>query len=161
MRIEEVTGIACEVALRDGYHVPTVIADGREGPVIAQFQKLPDTFEECVALLRAAGEDVGSRGVVSDLQRLFLVVEAWVSLGDENRTPVTPPSQDPQRKEVLVISSLQVASQETGLVWMEMRRAEGRLVALQDLAIPEHVKLSVRSPLLAAYAEGYRQAQGE
>ena len=69
-----------------------------------------------------------------------------------------PPSQDPNRKEVLIISSSSdVQARRASLVVFEMLRdGEGQLVELEQLHTVEDEDLRVASPLLNAFVEGFR-----
>jgi hypothetical protein len=67
------------------------------------------------------------------------------------------PSNDPARKEVLVIDCLNIQSQKNDLVVFEMiRNAEGALADLRDFGTSDDKgALTAHSPLLTAFVKGF------
>lgn len=68
-------------------------------------------------------------------------------------------TQDPNRKEVLFISSLEVREPRATLVMFEMVRDSGdedRLVELRELQLIDTDAGEVESPLLSAFVDGFR-----
>lgn len=90
--LEEVIGLAKETILRDGHHVPTIIADGEAAPAIHQLIPFPETHEGRVRRMLAAGLAMGQSGRLGALMQVFLVSEGWVSVADKDRPPQVPPS---------------------------------------------------------------------
>ena len=79
-------------------------------------------------------------------------------VGEEGEPPSSRPSQDPKRKEVLVISNLSTSEQESRLVIFEMvRDVEGQLAELRDIQLPgENEESHAETPLLDAFVDGFR-----
>jgi hypothetical protein len=155
--LEYVTQLAREVALEHGGHIPTLIVEGSRQPLIGQIPELPPTHEGRVDMMRTMGATLALSGQVGALRQVFFICEGWMSTAHEGEPPVVPPSQDPNRKEVLLISSLKVEGSQSGLVMFEMvRDTEGKLVELPQLPTPQDEGGSVDSPLLDAFAEGFR-----
>ncbi len=155
--IEAVACIACEVALRDGGHVPSVIAEGTTDVVVGSLPEIPDTHELRVELLHAAGQALGESAVVGALTQVYFITEGWMSMVRPDGTMQRPPSEDPDRKEVLCISGLRVEDARSTLIVFEMARdQDGALTDLRPLHAEIEGKDRVESPLLTAFADGYR-----
>jgi hypothetical protein len=157
--LEEVTRLARKVALEHGGHVPLLIAEGGNGAVVGQLEDLPNTHQGRVRYLHAAGARLAQSREVGVLERVFFVCEGWMSTVREDGTMEMPPSQDPDRTEVLFISSLIVEGQLTDMIFFEMiRGGEGQLTGLEQLHQPGAAKGGrVDSPLLSAFVEGFRR----
>ena len=156
--LEGVIRLAKEVALEHGGHVPTLIVEGSDSSVIGQMADFPDTHEARRRWMFSAGFALAQSGQVGALKQIFFVSEGWMSLAAEDGTVEVPPSQDPDRKEVLFISTLKANERRTDLVLFEMvRDDEGRLTELKRLQQPgEEEKGYVDSPLLAEFVSGFR-----
>jgi hypothetical protein len=160
--LEEVVEIAQEVILEHGNHVPTIIVQGEKGSAINQLVPFPETHEGRQERMFIAGLMLAQSGRIGDLKQVFFISEAWMSAADEDGPPRIPPSQDPKRIEVLIITHLEVEDQRTELALYEMiRDAEGRLADLLELEQPGTAEGGhVESPLLSAFVEGFRQGAG-
>jgi hypothetical protein len=153
---EEATRIAREVALKYGGHVPVLIAEGSRRSFGGQIANFPDTHEDRVRWMLSAGYALAQSGEVGELQQVTFISEGWMSAG-EARSPESRPSQDPDRKEVLLVSSLVIKGHRNRLVVFEMGRdADGKLTELKDLQLPgEYEEGRTRTPLLDAFADGF------
>jgi hypothetical protein len=101
-----------------------------------------------------AGTAVAREGDAGRLRHVFFVCEGWMSAAREGKLPERLPSQDPQRKEVLVISAIEVSSLQTEMALCEMvRDAQGELRELHD--VDEPTGRRAESPLLEAFVLGY------
>ncbi len=80
-----------------------------------------------------------------------------MSTVDKNGIPRLPPSQDPERIEVLLIDSFDLTHGENALVIFAMNRdGEGSLLALTPLEIEKLGRPGVvDSPLLDAFIQGF------
>jgi len=121
MTLEEVARLAKASALEHGGHVAMVIAEGSNRSVVGQLPELAATHEGRARQMFGAGLALGQRGEVGNLEQVFFVTEGWMS-GGEGRLPQIPPSQDPNRKEVLVVSNFTVQERTTRMVILEMIR---------------------------------------
>jgi hypothetical protein len=96
-------------------------------------------------------------GQVGDLEQVFMVSEAWMSQAAADQTPFVPPSQDPNRKEVLIVSNVQVKERETRMVIFEMIRDDaGELADLKEFEALRDERADAYSPLLDAFVRGFR-----
>ena len=81
-----------------------------------------------------------------------------MSLAHDGHLPETPPSQDPQRKEVLVISSYEADTRQTRMALFEMVRDEkGILRQLLPFSDTEGRDEQAESPLLEVFVYGFSQ----
>lgn len=153
--IEQVAQIARENMLRDGYHVPMVLAEGSRQEVVMQIAEIGKTFAERERQMVQAGFALAQTGVVGILHQVFYVGEGWMSVGERGQEPHYPPSQDPTRKEVLLIMSFNAQTgQSDGRVWEMVRDATGKLVDV--VAFEELEKgTGAESPLLVAFVAGF------
>src|SRR5258706_13440624 len=106
--IEQVASIAKDNTLRDGYHVPMVLADGSINQAAIQIAEPGKTSEERQYQMFQAGFLLSQENSIGLLQQVFFVSEGWMSAGTTEQAPITPPSQDPNRKEILLVASLNV-----------------------------------------------------
>jgi len=80
-----------------------------------------------------------------------------MSLSAREQPPITPPSQDPQRKEALLISHLEITGQREAVVLLEMQRdPQGKLIGLREIVRTSDAESEVHSPLLRAFVDGFR-----
>lgn len=155
LTLQEVTRLAQEVILREGAHLPTVIAEGSEQTVIAHIAHLAGTHEERTQQLFTVGFMLAQSNLVGRLEQVFLVAEGWLSEAEEGRLPPYPPSRDPRRKEILFVSSLTVRDRQAGLALFEMLRdRQGDLTELREYQ-PSSDPITVESPLLVAFVAGF------
>jgi hypothetical protein len=155
--LEDVARQAQEVTLKDGRHVPMLLINGDNQSIATALTELPSTHEARRELMRLAGHAVAQSGTATKLEQVFFICEAWMSVAKEDGTIDVPPSQDPNRLEVLIISSLEVASNQPGIVAFEMvRDSKGELTELKPVEVAEEKEGSVETPLLDAFVDGFR-----
>ena len=158
LTIEQVAAIAKENLLRDGYHVPMVLVDGSKIDVAVQITEFGDTFEERRRQMFHAGFALAQENVVGVLQQIFFVSEGWMSVGTAEKQPFYPPSQDPNRKEVLLIANLNVLTNQNEAMKMEtVRDAEGKIIALTE---PQK-GTAAESSLLNTFVVGFAMGAGD
>jgi len=156
---EEIISNAKEVTLRDGYHVPIVVMDGSKGLSVAQFQEISETHGGRMEVMRFLGQAAARDGRVGQLRQVFLISEAWMSRADKGNPPTLRPSQDPNRKEVLIVSALQIEGRSKQLKLFEMRRNEQqRVIGLTEIEPDSKKGTSIEIPLLEAFVQGYQIA---
>ena len=104
---------------------------------------------------RAAGYTPAESGEVDEFEQVIPISEGWMSTG-ECRPPKSRPSQDPARKEVLLVSNLTIRDHRSRVVIFEMvRDVKGELTELRDLQLPgEYDQGQAETPLLDAFADG-------
>lgn len=156
---EQVTQTATEILLRDGHHIPTVIADGSRGSLILQIADLARTHEGRMQQMAFIGIYTASQENAGPLRNVFFVSEGWMSRRDDGGDFSMPPSQDPNRHEVLIISGVEIASMQRSMEIFEMiRDASGELRELRDFSRTDNAEITGESPLLDAFVYGYLSA---
>jgi hypothetical protein len=161
LTLEDVSRQAQAELLRDGQHAPILIAQGSQNFVVTQFSEMESSHEGRMEQMAVAGFAIADRGGIGQLEEIFFISEAWLSVGSEGRPPQIPPSQDPNRKEMLIISSLAMKDRLAKVKLYEMLRdAEGYLTRLQEYSSPHEADRTVESPLLTAFAEGFALGLG-
>lgn len=158
LTIEGIAQTAKEITLVNGVHSPTVIVEGSQCSIAAEFHELLDTFEGKLNQLFLTGVNFARNGEVGRLRQVFFISEAWMSLIQEDEVPATPPSEDPDRKEVLIISGKDISLQETHMIICEMiRDDQGVLTDIRDLE-GEDTEQALEFPLLNAFIDGFSVA---
>lgn len=157
LSLEAVAQVASAVMMQDGYHRPTVIAEGDRERVVAQINPMAPTAEGRAQQLFALGAVLAEQGDLGVLYQVFFITEAWMSLARADEEPVVPPSEDPDRTEILLIARLIVHPPQQEVAVFEMQRDEqGQLRELQHFGHQEAAdQLTAESPLLVAFALGY------
>jgi hypothetical protein len=159
INFEDVASKAKEVALHDGKHVPILIVEGSKSLIVSQIQDMPETHGERVELMRFFGQAAAKSGRVGRLEQVFFISEGWMSVANEGKLPENRPSQDPNRKEVLIISGLELKGLKKSLKLFEMVRNENKqVVDLPELSSPQGKEGAIEIPLLDAFAQGFRTA---
>ena len=160
---EQVTRLAREVLLRDGHHVPTLIVDGTRHPIVIQLEILVPTFEGRLQQMFVTGQALAHEGTAGRLRSVYFITEAWLSQARDGILPSMRPSQDPQRKEVLMVNGLDRLigkSRRVHLAIFEMVRDEqGTLREIRNFSFPDEPADAADTPLLDAFLTGF-WAQG-
>jgi hypothetical protein len=157
LTFEEVTRIAKETILKHGNHIPTLIADGSKRPVFTQIVDMEATPEGRVQQMFTTGFILARSGQVGVLNQVFFITEAWLSTATADELPEKRPSEDPQRKEVLLISSFKVSQRQQRSAVIEMvRDSSGKLVDLHEIEFGEESEGENR--LLTAFVVGFTAA---
>lgn len=156
MAFELVTLVAREMTLRDGGHVPTLIIDGSNGPVFVQIDQLAPSHHGRIEQMFFAGAALAREGHVGRLQQVFFISEAWLSTARDGLPPEPRPSQDPNRKEVLIISGYMPRTQQVNLALLEMiRDQDGTLSEMREFERFGDEEEDVQNPLLVAFVKGF------
>ena len=112
---EEIIANAKEVTLKDGHHVPILIVEGSRNLIVSQFPEMPETHGERMELMRFIGQAAAKSSRVGKLEQVLFISEGWMSMAKEDKPPEMRPSEDPNRKEVLIISGLQIKERKRSL----------------------------------------------
>jgi len=151
--IEEIIDSAKEYVLRFGEHPPTLYAKGTLKKVVIPFDRFPDTHENKVLFLAHAGRRLAQKGTIGTLTDVFFVSEAWIGIPKKDGSFIQP-SRDPKRKEVVIISGLDVRTDTQSLAVLAIvRGSNGELRELKETPFPKDGE--VKSPLLPAFVLGY------
>ena len=159
--LDEITNFAKKTILEFGGHIPTVIVKGGNGTGVAQFENFPKTHEDKARLMFAAGMDTARTNQVGQLWQVIFISEAWLSMVDNGEMIDKPPSKDPNRKEILIITSMELIDDHlaTLAIFEMVRDRKDKLIELAEIKELEtaHEAHHVKSPLLEAFVAGYRR----
>ena len=161
LTLEAISQVATENALKYDGHVPTLIVEGSQHAIILSLAELADRFEGRAHQVFRSGLALARSGKVGQLKQVFFVSEGWMSRARGGARIDRPPSQDPNRIEVLTIANLDVIAQIARLAVFEMvRDTEERVTELKRFHQDDQVGQRVESPLLAAFVQGYDLGKG-
>jgi hypothetical protein len=156
LTLQSITETAKEALLRDGDYQPALYAEGNEHLALIQIGRLLEHFEERAEHFFSMGALLALEQYVGELRQVFFVSEAWLSTASREERDFLPPSQDPNRVEVLIIAQMNASDASSSFCVIEMRRdGDGKLTELQELKSSENVPDVLFSPLLAAFITGF------
>jgi hypothetical protein len=156
---EDLAAHAKEITIQDGHHVPILIVEGSRRLAVSHIQEMPETHGERLQLMQLFGQAAAESGKFGRLEQVFFVSEGWMSVAAQENPPGIRPSQDPERKEVLIVSGMAVKGRERYLRIFEMvRDPTQRVVDLAELLPPCDQDGTIEIPLLDAFAQGFRVA---
>lgn len=155
--LEEIISNAKEIMVRDGKHVPVLIMEADNKVVAGQITDMPPTHGERVELMRFLGQAAAKSGRVNYLQQVFMVTEGWMSEPKEDKGRFIPPSEDPTRKEVLIVSAIHIRARKKHLKIYEIVRDQHEQVTGMEEFVPENPQeSSIEVPLLDAFVQGFQ-----
>ncbi|MEO8391726.1 MAG: hypothetical protein ABI700_01920 [Chloroflexota bacterium] len=146
-----------ENLLTRGSLAPTVIAEGDHQRVMVKLEPIAPTYEGRSHQMFFLGLMLAQSGEVGVLQQVFFISEAWMSVRELGQPLEQPPSQDPQRQEVVIVAHHTLRPPTTEVVVFAMKRdAQGGVVGLEALDAQEKPSESeARSPLVEAFIIGF------
>lgn len=151
MDIAAIVEMAKEGMLKNGSHTPTLIAEGQTGKAAIYFLGyLPETTFEKQKMLFGIGREHGIGHPGNIPTQCYFVSEAWVSIqkeGEERK--YRSPSEDPNRKEMLIILHLNTEAGTCNLHRAEILRA-GTVVDV----LPRDTLSDVTDRLLPCFLAG-------
>jgi hypothetical protein len=109
-------------------------------------------------LMSFLGQAAAKSGRVDELQQIFMETEGWISMTIEDKPIEIRPSEDPEKKEVLIISAVQAKERKKYLKVFEVRRDSTEQVVSVEEFIPDVKKKdeTVDVPLLDAFVQGFQ-----
>ncbi len=162
INFEDITRLAIESTLREGSHIPFMIIDGSKRLIYGGVPNIPDTHDKRMQFMYAAGQFTAMSKQAGKVRQVFFISEGWMSLPKDGELPKTLPSEDPSRKEVLIISGLEIQKQIKYLKLFEMLRdKEENLIGLTEVALGKEESASFTVPLLDAFKQGFEAAGKE
>jgi len=154
MNFEEFIPLAAEILLRNKAVTPAVIIETGGQLAVGQISDMPATHEERVELMRILGEQTAKSGTVEQMEQVFMVAEGWMSENEGVR-----PSDDPKRKEVLIVSAIQIKEHMKLLKVLEIIRDSDRnITGLKEFSPEQKGEGIIEIPLLEAFVEGFQTA---
>lgn len=155
IRFEDIAAHAKEITIQDGQHAPILIVEGSRRLAVSQIEEMPDSHSERVELMRLFGQAAAMSAKFGRLEQVFFVSEGWMSIATRGKPPDLRPSQDPDRKEVLIISALELKGGKKQLRIYEMvRNANNEVLDLAEMSAPPGQE-AVEVPLLDAFVQGF------
>jgi hypothetical protein len=156
---EQIAEAAKERLLADGSHPPLLVLDG-DIKTVGVDLKFPNTSDRRQELMYVVGLGVARTGIVGALRQVFLVSEAWMSHVEPGQRTAPMPSEDPKRREVLLISSLRLEGRQKRIAVIEMLRdTEGVVQELREVTPDLTTDPNQGNPLLNAFVAGYTQGR--
>jgi len=150
---------AKEITIQDGHHVPILIVEGSRRLAVSHIQEMPETHGERLRLMQLFGQAAAESGKFGRLEQIFFVSEGWMSVAAQENPPSIRPSQDPERKEVLIVSGLEARGRRTRLRIFEMvRNGDQEVVDLPELSSSQAAEATAQVPLLDAFVQGFALA---
>lgn len=157
MTFEEFIPLAAEILLRSGEVTPTVFMETNGELVVGKISDMPGTHTERVELMRFLGEETAKSGRVAQLEQVFMVTEGWMSEPSEGKPKELRPRDDPDRKEVLIVSAIQIKEEKKLLKVLEIvRDSKKKITGLKEFLPKQKGEESVEIPLLDAFVEAYQ-----
>lgn len=160
MDIADITKMAKQFLMEDGSHAPTLFIQTDKQIIIAEVRDLPGTPTERLLALQAAGQQLGQARRGEVLREVGFIVLGWASMhAVDDPTPRGRPSQDPNRKEIMIISFVRLTpdgvTNESELVEI-LRDGQGKVHDLYH--IPNEIKQQPQAdPLVMAFIDGFRR----
>lgn len=164
MELDKIIQHAKDHILKHGNHLSEILVEleGEEVYILA----VPDIVNEETTYEKqknffTTGIMIGEKHRNKDICQVIFIVEAWMSQASEDGSrKYDQPSQDPNRKECLIINTLDIVPKEDGshieqgMNMVEIiRDGAGNLIDLLQWKLPEQGKS--HSPLLIAFLAGY------
>jgi hypothetical protein len=157
---DEIVSVAKDILLRDGTHVPVLIIEESKNLLVTQISDMPATHGERINLLHHLDQIAAKSGRVERLHQVYLVSEGWLSSAAGGKSSSLSPSEAPNRKEVLIISGVNVKDRRKQIKLFEILRDNHQdVVGVREYFPNENKKdESVEVPLLDAFVNGFRMA---
>ncbi len=155
--LEDIVSTAKEVMFKLGKHVPTLTIETSKKVLVGQIPDMPATHGERMELMRFLGQAAAKSGRVDQLHQVFMVHEGWMSVSSEDKPAEMRPSQDPNRKEVLIVSAIQIKERKKHIRVFEILRNKTEVVVDLEEFLPEANKdEQTEVPLLEAFVQGFQ-----
>ncbi len=159
LNFDYITGIVKEEVLKNGYYNPSMIIEGTKGALFRSIPVFSDTPVESMQAMRVAGRQEAKSGEVGQIYQGFVMGKAWMNMPKDSESIKTLPSQNPNCKEVFVVSRLKIQGQVKNVKLFEMiRNDQGKLVDLQEFLPSMKAGEMAYVPLLEAFYEGFQNA---
>lgn len=159
MNLTEIIQSAKDHILESGEYIPTLFVElSNEENCIAVFPDFPRTTIQKQMFLFLSGRKIGKEYLGKEVKQICLITEAWLSVRNHPDEFDCAPSEDPNRKEVLIAHTLEIndrnLSQKLQIIEM-LRDGQGNLVNLLPYSNIEDAK----SRLLLSFLAGFASAE--
>lgn len=154
--LEFVVSGAKETLLREGIHTPTLIVEGSSNLITGKLPDMPEKHGAKREYMRSLGQLTAKNGRVGELRQIFFVSEGWICATNEEASGNVLPSQDPNRKEVLIVCNMQIQENHKYLKMFEiLRDNESRIVGFSGSITDSIQDVSFDTPLEDAFVSGF------
>ena len=154
---EQTKTLVKEITMAQGGHNPQLFAFTEKGVALLILDDLPSDHDQKVFLFRLAGAKLANSTGTEQINELHFVSEAWFSI-QKNEQEFIQPSQDPDKKEAIIIVGKDYQNNTSNMSNLEMiRDTAGKLIELKDTGNDE--EQSFESPLLDAFKQGFEEAR--
>jgi hypothetical protein len=159
MNISDILSMAKESIMKNGEHAPMLYVEGKQGDVtMAYFADLPATTLERQIMLFGLGREHGITHPDNPVQEVYFISEAWVSTAMHKGKPkYNAPSEDPNKKEMLIVLHLDGSTAKTTMHRFEMQR-DGSGALMDLLTIPDDLG-DIHDKLLPSFLAGTLSAK--
>jgi len=158
-RMDNVIKQATKTIIKLGYHVPQVVVYGSRNNTMGIMSDFPAESDQKRELLMSLGAKMREANILGDLEEVFLISEAWMSVCKKGVSPNLAPSEDPARKEILMIFHQNILEGKTDGKMFDIIRGENKQIMELKVGGLESEYTSVESPLLEAFLTGFRYPQ--
>lgn len=109
-------------------------------------------------MMHDVGFDLARQQGVGRLRDVVFISQGWMTESPADEQPTGRPSEDPQRREVLLVGGHNMKTDERDLtIFPLVRDAQGTVQRLDTYTPPEEAP--TRSPLLDAFVAGYHEGR--
>lgn len=148
MNLDELSQVAVQQLLQDGFHPPMLVVEGEQNKRSCNFGIfISELDENRMDMMFAIGHMLREEHNVTKIVRLFMISEAW---------QFTPDDPD-DKKETLIVSEYDITTRQADIrSFYMLRNVEGELaeVELEGGEITE-----IEAPLLETVYYGFLQGQ--
>lgn len=160
--LESILKISEKTIMESNNHIPQLFLVGSQGKIMAILAELPENSEAKHKLLFMAGYKMGvdpkANEALGELQELFFVSEAWVSIIPKGQQSTVQPRNDPEKKEYLIVSIKNLKKNTDSLVMREIiRNKEGKVVKLENDKTSGEVKSFIIDQFIAGFQAGQKE----
>ena len=148
MNLQDVLALAKDLLLEVGEVRPMLIVLGSKAGTRIPLEQIPENRAQKAKQMLGLGYAVGRDPKLGELRELFILFEGWMSLG-ASPTPAVMPADDPNRREVLVISRYQHHPPTTTMIVFRIHRTgEPDHLERERVKGVEGAEGQARSPLI-------------
>lgn len=153
---EQIVDHVREIMRNTGSVPPTVLVETQESGRVIAIPDFGDTAEERVQQMFEVGYAVGRLKELGRVLQVTLVTECWFSAGESAQKGIRP-SEDPMRREGVLITSKRLQPYSTSFRLLEiLRDDDGSYMTLLPLDTDGNDDMKIDGLLMDAFVYGYR-----
>jgi hypothetical protein len=156
MDFDELTWITKAMTMKDGKLTPAIIVVGSKSPIVSQIPQMPETHGQRMELMRLMGRTIARSGRIGHLEQIFFVSDGWMSRATHLNPTEMRPSRDPDRKEVLIVSGLDIKGKKKHLKLFELvRNPSEQVIDLREVLPRPSMEGEIELAPLEALVQGF------